>query len=118
MPSTAAKERYEEQKRKKEQFNQAVATVMDFAKYQNEFENLRAVLGQLEAIVKRENKRDIMLQHLTPSMLSLLEDEIITMLANELEYTVDCDPSSEGEPPLTMDEMYSAAWKVHQALRR
>lgn len=118
MTSTNAQARYEEQQQKKEQIKQAAATIMDLSKYQNEIENLSLILKQLEAIVKRESKRDMMDQHLTSSTLSLLEDEIIPMLDNELNYVPSCDTSYDGEPPLTMAEMHNIAWRQHQELHR
>jgi hypothetical protein len=83
---------------------------------QNEYQNLSLILNQLQDIVSRENKRHMMDQHLTLSCLALLEEEIIPMLENEL----DCDyePDELGEPPLTMDEMHTAAWKEHQEMHR
>ena len=74
---------------------------MYLAKHQNEYANLSSILSQLQDVVKRENKRSIMKQHLTPSMLSLLEDEIIPMLENELDYAPPFDQSCEGEPTMT-----------------
>ena len=51
-------------------------------------------------------------EHLTHSMRSLLEDEIIPQLENELDF----DPTPQylwddtcGEPPVTLDEMHTAA---------
>jgi len=82
---------------------------------QNEYYKLNVCLKELKAIALREGKRHMMDQHLTPSMLSLLEDEIIPLLENELDY----DPTdSYDEPPLTMDEMHTAAFKEHQELHR
>ena len=53
-------------------------------------------------------------EHLTPSMRALLEDEIIPVLENELDY----DPTDDmaGEPPITSAEMHTAAWKQHQQM--
>jgi hypothetical protein len=83
---------------------------------QNEYQNLSLILNQLQDIVSRENKRHMMDQHLTPSCLALLEEEIIPLIENEL----DCDyePDELGEPPLTMDQMHTAAWKEHQEMHR
>lgn len=83
----------------------------------NEYYKLADVLEELKAISQRENKRHMMDQHLTPSMLALVEDEIIPMLENEMDY----EPSDEelgygGEPPMTADEMHIAAWRQHQEL--
>jgi hypothetical protein len=83
----------------------------------NEYYKLADVLEELKAISQRESKRHMMDQHLTPSMLAMVDDEIIPMLENEMDY----DPSDEdlgygGEPPMTADEMHTAAWRQHQEL--
>ena len=80
----------------------------------NEYTHLTSILSQLKEIMQREDKRHEMDQHLTPSMYSLLQDEIIPMLENELDY----DPTDDmaGEPPLTMAEMHTMAWNQHRAL--
>jgi hypothetical protein len=58
-------------------------------------------------------------QHLTPSMLDLLEDEIIPMLENELYYEPSDDELGYGsEPPLSSKEMLTEAFKQHQKLRQ
>ena len=85
----------------------------------NEYHKLADVLEELKAISQRESKRHEMDQHLTPSMLAMVDDEIIPMLENEMDY----EPSDEdlgygGEPPMTADEMHTAAWRQHQELHR
>jgi len=80
----------------------------------NEYVHVQEALAILKAISEREAKRHEMDQHLTPSMLGLIEDEIIPMLENELD--VDYAPDEVGEPPLTLDEMHTAAWKEHQVM--
>ena len=79
----------------------------------NEFSQVKSILKDLKAIIDRENKRHEMDAHLTPSMRNLLEDEIIPMLENELDF----DPTPQylwddtgGEPPITLDEMHTAAY--------
>ena len=83
----------------------------------NEYYKRADVLEELKAISQRESKRHMMDQHLTPSMLAMVEDEIIPMLENEMDY----EPTDEelgygGEPPMTADEMHTAAWRQHQEL--
>jgi hypothetical protein len=85
----------------------------------NEYQALQIILGDLKAVVQREASRHMMDQHLTPSMLSLLEDEIIPMIENELDY----DPTPQflydndgGEPPMTAAEVHHVAWVQHQAM--
>ena len=79
----------------------------------NEFSQVESIVKDLKAIIDREDKRHMMDQHLTTSMRMLLEDEIIPQLENELDF----DPSpyhlwdnSGGEPPVTLDEMHTAAY--------
>ena len=79
----------------------------------NEYTHVENILKDLKAIIEREDKRHMMDQHLTTSMKMLLEDEIIPQLENELDF----DPtpqylwdSSGGEPPVTLDEMHTAAY--------
>ena len=79
----------------------------------NENTHVRQIVKDLEAIIEREDKRHMMDQHLTTSMRMLLEDEIIPQLENELDF----DPTpqylwdnSGGEPPVTLDEMHTAAY--------
>ena len=80
----------------------------------NEFSQVESILKDLKAIIDREDKRHMMDQHLTTSMRMLLEDEIIPQLENELDF----DPTPQylwddtgGEPPVTLDEMHTAAFK-------
>ena len=79
----------------------------------NEYTHVENILKDLKAIIEREDKRHMMDQHLTTSMRMLLEDEIIPQLENELDF----DPTPEylwdetgGEPPVTLDEMHTAAY--------
>jgi len=79
----------------------------------NEFKQVELIAKDLKAIIDRENKRHMMDQHLTTSMRMLLEEEIIPQLENELDF----DPTpqhlwddSGGEPPITLDEMHTAAY--------
>ena len=79
----------------------------------NENTHVKQILKDLKAIIDREDKRHQMDEHLTTSMRMLLEDEIIPQLENELDF----DPTPEhlwddsgGEPPITLDEMHTAAY--------
>ena len=79
----------------------------------NENTHVEQILKDLKAIIDREDKRHEMDAHLTTSMRMLLEDEIIHQLENELDF----DPTpqylwddSGGEPPITLDEMHTAAY--------
>ena len=69
----------------------------------NEYTYVGQIVKDLKAIIQRENKRHQMDEHLTHSIRSLLEDEIIPQLENELDF----DPTPQhlwddfgGEPPL------------------
>ena len=80
---------------------------------ENEYGKIKRALKILEGVVDRENRRHMMDADLTISMKMLLEDEIIPMLENELDY----DPTPQylwddtgGEPPVTLDEMHTAAY--------
>ena len=79
----------------------------------NENTHVENIVKDLKAIIEREDKRHQMDEHLTHSMRSLLEDEIIPQLENELDF----DPTPQhlwddfgGEPPVTLDEMHTAAY--------
>ena len=81
----------------------------------NENTHIENIVKDLKAIIEREDKRHQMDEHLTHSMRSLLEDEIIPQLENELELDYDPSPyylwdNSGGEPPVTLDEMHTAAY--------
>ena len=81
----------------------------------NEFKTIELIVKDLKAIIEREDKRHQMDEHLTHPMRSLLEDEIIPQLENELEMDYDPSPyylwdNSGGEPPVTLDEMHTAAY--------
>jgi len=78
----------------------------------NEYTVLKRILKELNEVVARENKRPFEYADLTPSLLALLEDEIIPSLENEIEG----DPTPQylydntgGEPPVTMAEMHEIA---------
>ena len=85
----------------------------------NDHANIKRIIKELNEVLDRESKRDIRDEHLTPSMRSLLEDEIIPALENELNWEPsDADLGYGGEPPMTADEMHTAAWRQHQELHR
>ena len=80
---------------------------------ENEYKKIERALEILKGVIAREDKRHMMDADLTVSMKMLLEDEIIPQLENELDF----DPSpyylwdnSGGEPPVTLDEMHTAAY--------
>ena len=80
---------------------------------ENEYGKIKRALEILKGVIAREDRRHMMDADLTVSMKMLLEDEIIPQLENELDF----DPSpyylwdnSGGEPPVTLDEMHTAAY--------
>ena len=79
-----------------------------------ESDKIKRALDILKGVVERENKRHMMDAELTHGMMDLLESEVIPQLENELDY----DPTpyylwdnSGGEPPVTLDEMHTEAYK-------
>jgi len=81
----------------------------------NEYHKLREAVDLLTAILEREYKRSVACQHLVPGDENVIE-EVIAMLEERIDY--DPTPSDPGEPPMTMDEMHTAAWKQHQEMHR
>lgn len=72
---------------------------------------------KLEVVVKRDSSRHMMDAHMPPSLLMLLEDELLPLLQaaiDDIEY--DPTPQYAEEPGITMAEMHSAAWAQHQAM--
>ena len=51
-----------------------------------ECDKIQRALDLLKAVIAREDRRHQMDQHLTHSMRSLLEDEVIPLIENELDY--------------------------------
>ena len=51
-----------------------------------EYKKIQRALDILKGVIAREDRRHQMDEHLTHSMRSLLEDEIIPQLENELNY--------------------------------
>ena len=87
----------------------------------NDFAQASALIAEfqrkLEVIVKRDSSRHMMDSHMPVSLLMLLEDELMPLLAeaiNEIEY--DPTPQYAEEPGITMAEMHSGAWAQHQAM--
>lgn len=86
----------------------------------NEYTNLKRIIKELKEIIQRDSERPEGCEDLTSSMRSLLEDEIIPVLENELDF----DPTpqhlydhSGGEPPVTMAEIWMQAHREAQLLK-
>ena len=76
--------------------------------------NILRIIKELNEILARESKRYEMDEHLTPSMRSLLEEEIIPALENEINWEPsDADLGYGREPPMTSVERHTAAWLEH-----
>ena len=79
----------------------------------NEYHQLDLIVKQLRAVLEREDKRDIRDEELASSTYGVVE-EVIAMLEAEIDY--DPTPNEPGEPPMTADEMHTAAWQQHQEM--
>jgi len=92
---------------------------MPYSKYptidwkSNEYHKLQEVVDLLKAVLERESKRSCTAQHLIPGDEEAVE-EAIALLEERIDY--DPTPNEIGEPPITLDEMHTAAWKEHQAM--
>ena len=81
----------------------------------NELKQVELILKDLKAVIEREDKRHQMDEHLTPHTADVVL-EVIGMLEDEIDY--DPSPHEVGEPPITLSEMHSAAWREHQAMHK
>ena len=81
----------------------------------NEYHQLDLIVKQLRAVLEREDKRDIRDEELASGTYGVVE-EVIAMLEAEIDY--DPTPDEPGEPPMTADEMHTAAWQQHQELHK
>jgi hypothetical protein len=84
-----------------------------FKVHQNEYMYLEEVRAILKNVLAREAKRHMMDEHLDTHTSGVVS-EIVDMLEEVLDY--DPTPNEPSEPPITADEMHSAAWKEHQAM--
>lgn len=73
------------------------------------------IIKELKAIYERENKRSWEYTQL-PYEASELLLEAIDLLEKATEWGEPSDDYLTGEPPITMDEMHTAAWKQHQEM--
>ena len=82
--------------------------------FQNDLQTLTRILKELQGILDRESKRPMGYEHLSYECHDLIGDFIA-----EIEADLDYDPTDDinsGEPPMTMEEMHSFAWKQHQEM--
>ena len=92
----------------------------------NEYHQLDLIVKQLRAVLDREDKRKMQDEQLATGTYNVVEEviamleaeidveEVIAMLEAEIDY--DPTPNEPGEPPMTADEMHTAAWQQHQEL--
>jgi hypothetical protein len=81
----------------------------------NEAKRIDLIIKELQAIYAREEKRNHMYLHFPYEAPELLL-EAIELLEKATEWGEPSDGYLTGEPPLTADEMHTAAWKQHQEL--
>jgi hypothetical protein len=73
-----------------------------------DYRRLPLIRKELEEMLERETKRHMMdSDHYYQTAL----ENAIDALNEYLEYDPSCE--SGGEPPMTMDEIHTAAWKEH-----
>ena len=80
----------------------------------SDFKRIELIRDELQEIFNREVRKHIM--DSSPGLDDML-CEAITIISNFIDY----EPSDEemmGEPPLSADELHSAAWAQHQELHR
>jgi hypothetical protein len=74
---------------------------------------------KLEVIVKRDGSRHMMDAHIPMDLMDVLENELMPALDAAIAW-IEWEPSDEdlcpGEPPMTMQEMHSAAHAQHVEL--
>ena len=68
------------------------------------------IIKELEEMIEREEKRPMGHEQLSYKCYDLI-NEFVAAIDADLNY----DPTDDmgGEPPMTMQEMHSAAWKEH-----
>jgi len=81
----------------------------------NDERRIDMIIKELSAIYQREEKRSLGYQQL-PYHSPELVLEAIGLLERAIEWDEPTDEDLIGEPPITMNEMHSAAWKEHQAM--
>ena len=78
---------------------------------------INLIIKELQAIYQREQKRPLGYNDL-PSGADEYLLEAIGLLEKATEWDEPSDDDLLGEPPITMAEMHSAAWKEHQEMHR
>ena len=88
----------------------------------NDFATVSTLIAEfrrkLEVIIKRDGSRHLMDAHIPLDVVNLIEDELMPALDAAIAW-IEWEPSDDdilGEPPMTMQEMHSAAHAQHIAL--
>lgn len=74
--------------------------------------------SKLEVIVKRDGSRHPMDAHIPFEVMAVLEDDLMPALEAAIKW-IEWEPSDDdilGEPPMSMQEMHSAAHAQHMEL--
>lgn len=87
----------------------------------NEIKDLYTLFYQVNKKMKQlllEDSKRHMMDAEPTWFISIIEDEIAPAIEHLLDQA-DADPCDEdGEPPMTADEMHTAAWQQHQLLHK
>jgi hypothetical protein len=88
----------------------------------NDFATVSTLIAEfqrkLEVIIKRDGSRHLMDAHIPFDLMAVLEDDLMPALDAAIT-CIEWEPSDDdilGEPPMTMQEMHSAAHAQHIAL--
>jgi hypothetical protein len=74
---------------------------------------LERIYKELQEIVDYENKLHLLDMTMNTCDVDTIEYEVLPLLKDIIDY----EPSDEemsGEPPISVEEMHSGAWKQHQ----
>lgn len=73
------------------------------------------IINELKAICQREDERPMEYSHLPWNSTEKIM-EAVCLLEEATEWYEPADDDLYGEPPMTADEMHSAAWRQHQEM--
>jgi hypothetical protein len=81
----------------------------------NDARRIDMMINELKAICQREEKRTMGYNQLPWDAAEKIM-EAVCLLDEATEWGEPTDDDLTGEPPITLDEMHSAAWKQHQEM--
>ena len=94
---------------------------MTFNPYINEYSRIQDIATELKDIIAREDDRSLMNKmHLSSFSYDMLQ-EVIEILEEVISDGGGYDSDggdNYGEPPMTADEMHTAAWNQHVEMHR